>query len=72
PSVEAGRVADVSAAIPVPPSAPSVATAPSVPMPMRTANNAKSGQSQAPTDVSRDLSDRQIAHIVTGAYSGAV
>lgn len=61
-----------------PPSVPSVRTAsmavipdaPSIPVPMGADAGVKGAQQSRPAEVSRDVPDRRIAHVVTGAYSG--
>ncbi|MGO2878518.1 MAG: glycoside hydrolase family 19 protein [Halomonas sp.] len=51
---------------------PPVNEAPTVSVPLASSGERPNGQqsSRAPQDVSRDLGDRRIAHIVTGSYSG--
>lgn len=51
---------------------PPVGEAPTVSVPLSSSGERTNGQqaSRAPQDVSRDLGDRRIAHIVTGSYSG--
>jgi len=71
-SIEVARVPVVATAMTVPPAPPAVAAAPNIAMTMQQGRTGKIGGGQAPREVSRDLPDRQIAHIVTGAYSGAV
>ena len=72
------------AAIAVVPSAPSISVAPAPavaaiaeapdvePVPLGGSGRRQSTAQAAPTSIPRDLEDRRIAHIVTGAYSGAV
>ncbi|MBK1691063.1 hypothetical protein CKO33_02625 [Ectothiorhodospira mobilis] len=54
------------------PRAPALAEAPSVSTPMSSPQGQGGDRqpSRGPEDVSRDVPDRRIAHIVTGAYSG--
>ena len=54
------------------PRAPAVAEAPTVSAPMSSPSGRgdSGGKEQGAQDVSRDVPDRRIAHIVTGAYSG--
>jgi predicted chitinase len=54
------------------PRAPALAEAPSVSAPMSSPQGQGGDRqpSRGPEDVSRDVPDRRIAHIVTGAYSG--
>ncbi len=63
-----------SAASPVPwsaasPKAPSVSESPDVRAPLASGSSKEKNQSTGNNDVSRDLPDRRIAHVVTGAYS---
>ncbi|GLX87906.1 hypothetical protein Pfra02_04750 [Pseudomonas fragi] len=72
------------AAIAVVPSAPSISVAPAPaiasiaeapdvePVPLGGSGRRQATAPAAPTSIPRDLEDRRIAHIVTGAYSGAV
>lgn len=60
------------------PSVPSVRTAsmasipeaPTIPAPMASDSGSSSAPQSRPAEVSRDVPDRRIAHVVTGAYSG--
>ncbi|WP_336273708.1 glycoside hydrolase family 19 protein [Vreelandella indica] len=66
-----GSASPQSASIP-PLRVPPVGEAPTVSVPLSSSGERTNGQqaSRAPQDVSRDLGDRRIAHIVTGSYSG--
>lgn len=80
PGVVAAMAPSVASAAPVaspapsatasirPPAVPAPAEAPRTEMPI--ASSGRQGSGQAARDVPRDLPDRRIAHIVTGAYSG--
>lgn len=65
------------AAMAKPPSVPSVRTAgmvsipeaPAIPMPLAADSGSSNPPQSRPLEVSRDVSDRRIAHVVTGAYS---
>ncbi|WMC11772.1 hypothetical protein PU634_05235 [Oceanimonas pelagia] len=66
-SVDAARLPPMAMGVMAPAAPPAVAAAPNLTVPLR--DNAKPKASRPPQDVSRDLPDRQIAHIVTGAYA---
>jgi predicted chitinase len=74
-AINAGNVASqtVSAPVPAPPimpTAPKLADAPQVIQPLSTPDQRPLTVSIANQDVGQDLSDRKIAHIVTGGLSG--
>ena len=59
--------------IPTAPAVAAIAEAPEVePTPMGSPGRRQSATPAAPANIPRDIEDRRIAHIVTGAYSGAV
>lgn len=59
--------------IPPAPAVAAIADAPEVePTPMGSPGRRQSATPAAPANIPRDIEDRRIAHIVTGAYSGAV
>lgn len=59
--------------IPPAPAVAAIAEAPEVePTPMGSPGRRQSATPAAPANIPRDIEDRRIAHIVTGAYSGAV
>ncbi|MCZ0926432.1 hypothetical protein L0636_00835 [Halomonas janggokensis] len=65
--------ASTSAPVSIPPlRVPPVNEAPTVSVPLASTGERANGQqpSREPQDVSRDIGDRRIAHIVTGSYSG--
>lgn len=66
-------VASISAPpISVAPTAPTIAEAPPITIPMASADTKKAAAVSAPAqDAGQDLKDRRIAHIVTGGFSGA-